>query len=288
MPDTNDEVQRLSHYVSWKVLDAAEAQAQRFGFATIQDYCTDLLTRAIDSERIREHVAEVEAKRGTLAGLREIADDPDYLADLSSANIAGARTQSPSAVEYPPAAPYEIQFLEPDPALPGAGLFATFKPQVNPPHALQIPKPAPATKPLKLENLRPESPTLSIAEQVVLRHAGQLGDDPSAFLPCLRRGQSVPPAEVAELAQALYQIEREYHGLHAMGRGLTFALHRLAFESQILHTDAWPGTFDVWTVDMLRAVQEAVERILSGQDIRYYTGTSGPQLDHEPRPESPR
>ncbi len=282
MPDTNDEVQRLSHYVSWKVLDEAEAQAQRFGFATIQDYCTDLLTRAIDSERIREHVAEVEAKRGTLAGLREIADDPDYLADLSSANLAGSRTHHPSARESPPVAPYEIQFLEPDPALPGAGLFATFDPQVNAPPTLPIPRP------LKLENLRPEPPTLSVAEQVVLRHAGQLGDDPSTFLPCLRRGQSVPPAEVAELAQALHQIEREYQGSPTMGRGLTFALHRLAFESQILHTDAWPGTFDVWTVDMLRAVQEAVERILSGQDIRYYPGTSGSQTQHKSRPESPR
>ena len=103
MSDINDEVQRLSHYVSWKVLDEAESQAQRFGFATIQDYCTDLLTRAIDSERIREHVAEVEAKRGTLAGLREIADDPDYLADLSSANLAGSlklRTLTPSRPEH--------------------------------------------------------------------------------------------------------------------------------------------------------------------------------------------
>ena len=62
-----------------------------------------------------------------------------------------------------------------------------------------------------------------------------------------------------------------------LDRRLAFALHRLAFESQILHTDAWPGAFDAWTVDTLRAVQEAVERILSGQDIRYY-----PRLDPPP------
>src|SRR5437016_4086680 len=101
MPDPNEELQRLSHYVSWKVVDEAEAQAQRHGFATIQDYCTHLLTRAIDAERVREQVAEVEAKRGTLAGLREIADDPDYLADLSTANGAGARAITPGPGEQP-------------------------------------------------------------------------------------------------------------------------------------------------------------------------------------------
>jgi hypothetical protein len=45
----------------------------------------------------------------------------------------------------------------------------------------------------------------------------------------------------------------------------------------VLHTDAWPGAFDEWTVDTLRAVQEAVERILSGQDIRYFSDDSGPE-----------
>ena len=105
----------------------------------------------------------------------------------------------------------------------------------------------------------------------MLRHAGQADDDPHAFLPCLRRGEPVPPSEVAELAQALHDLEIEIPGRRRRWTaGSTFALHRLAFESQILHTDAWPGAFDVWTVDMLRAVQEAVERILSGQDIRYY------------------
>ncbi len=112
--------------------------------------------------------------------------------------------------------------------------------------------------------------TPSAAAMVVMRHAGQGEEDPQAFLPSLRRGDPVPPSEVAELAQALHDLEIEYRESPVMDRRLTFALHRLAFESQILHTDAWPGAFDLWTVDMLRAVQEAVERILSGQDIRYY------------------
>ena len=60
----------------------------------------------------------------------------------------------------------------------------------------------------------------------------------------------MPPAEVAELAQALaasWRMPRDPP--RSMDRRLAFALHRLAFESQILHTDAWPGAFDAWTVD---------------------------------------
>ena len=288
MPDPNEEVQRLSHYVTWKVLDEAEAQAQRHGFTNVQDYCTSLLVHAIEAERLQEHVKDVEARHGQLSGLRAIADDPEYLAELSAANLSQGEASSmaqaiPSPTTY--ALPSGIQFLEPDPALPGAGLFGGYEPVVVDSTSAR----AAVTKaaPLILENLRPEpaSPALSLAAQVVLRHAGRLGDDPYSFLSCLRRGQSVPPAEVAELAQALSQIEREYHGVKTMDRELTFALHRLAFESQILHTDAWPGTFDVWTVDMLRAVQEAVERILSGQDIRYYPGSGGSLPQNEQRPE---
>ena len=59
--------------------------------------------------------------------------------------------------------------------------------------------------------------------------------------------------EVAELAQALHDLENATQSTPTMDRRLAFALHRLAFESQILHTDAWPGAFDAWTVDVLRA-----------------------------------
>ena len=51
-------------------------------------------------------------------------------------------------------------------------------------------------------------------------------------------------------------------------------LHRLALESQVLLTDAWPGAFDERVITAIRTVQEAVERILSGQDIRYYPPSS--------------
>ena len=38
----------------------------------------------------------------------------------------------------------------------------------------------------------------------------------------------------------------------------------------MLLTDAWPGVFDERVITAIRTVQEAVERILSGQDVRYY------------------
>jgi hypothetical protein len=112
---------------------------------------------------------------------------------------------------------------------------------------------------------------LSAAAEVVLRHALQAGEEGPSFLAGLRRGEPAAVAEVAELARGLQELERETRGAVVLDRRLAYALHRLAFEAQVLHTDAWPGIFDEWTVDTVRAVQEAVDRILSGQDIRYYT-----------------
>ena len=65
---------------------------------------------------------------------------------------------------------------------------------------------------------------------------------------------------------------------------MAHALHRLALESQVLLTDAWPGAFDARMIATIRTVQEAVERILSGQDIRYYP----PIIAATPRPRSLR
>jgi hypothetical protein len=57
----------------------------------------------------------------------------------------------------------------------------------------------------------------------------------------------------------------------SLDRTFAFALHRLAFEGQVLLTDAHSdAAADPATVDALRRVQEAVDRVLSGEDIRYY------------------
>ncbi len=43
----------------------------------------------------------------------------------------------------------------------------------------------------------------------------------------------------------------------------------------MLLTDAWPAlASDQATLDVLRMVQESVERVLSGEDIRYYVRES--------------
>ena len=106
------------------------------------------------------------------------------------------------------------------------------------------------------------------ALEALWRHVG-LGGDDAGFLPCLRRGVPVPANTVSELIRALNQLELEHRGAEVLDRRMAHALHRLALESQVLLTDAWPGVFDDRMIAAIRSVQEAVERILSGEDIRY-------------------
>jgi hypothetical protein len=130
--------------------------------------------------------------------------------------------------------------------------------------------------------VRSMSFVLSPAAQALRRHAG-LDDagDPMAFLPSLRRGEAVPLSSVTELEAALAEVEVQLRDTPAIDRRVAHALHRLAFESQILHTDAWPGVFDEWTLATIRAVQEAADRILSGVDHRYLPGEASPTTPPE-------
>ena len=116
------------------------------------------------------------------------------------------------------------------------------------------------------------------AMEIIARHVGA-GDDERGFLPCLRRGEAVPFGKVAELTKALGDLEDELRGAQVVDRRTAHALHRLALESQVLLTDAWPGAFDERVVAAIRTVQEAVERILSGQDIRYYPPPAAPSSE---------
>ncbi len=118
----------------------------------------------------------------------------------------------------------------------------------------------------------PEGP--SLAARTVLRHAAVEWDDAAGFLSTLRRGESIHDGVANELLQALNALEIEYRDARSLDRKVAYALHRLAFEGQVLHTEAWPGALDQETVNLLRAVQEAVDRILSGEDIRYYPSGS--------------
>ncbi len=249
LPNMNMEPQRLTVYLPAYILDAAERQAAKAGIETIQDYCTGILHQAIEAELVREQASEVEAKQALLEGLQAIADDPEYLAEWSAQVESRTRPTAPSDSGHEPVIAEGSQPAPTDPSPPQEGIRKD-------PFVL-IPGP-------------PRDETLSDAARVILRHAGQGDEDPLAFLPSLRRGESTSVTEVADLARALQTLEGETLNSPMLDRRVVFALHRLAYEGQILHTDAWPGTFDPWTVDALRAVQEAVERILSGQDIRYF------------------
>ncbi len=227
-PDPSQDPTRLTLYPPGEMLDRAEAYASRLGFENVQEYCAALLAQGIEDERIREQVAEVEAKRGALEGLHEIADDPEYLEELRSASAIPRRRSADEDV-----------------------------------------KPSMVSIRLAGSDLGAEAVRNSDAARVVFRHAAQGSNDPISFLAYLRRGEPVPQSEYAELVQALRELESMVRSERSLDRQLAFALHRLAYESQVLHTDAWPGAFDASMVAMIREVQESVERILSGQDIRY-------------------
>ncbi len=140
-------------------------------------------------------------------------------------------------------------------------------PAVEPPSAPAEPAPGPARSLVHQPTVRLAGDRTAL--EVLWRHVGMSEDD-RAFLPCLRRGVPVPEAKASELIRALHQLELEHRGAAVLDRRLAHALHRLALESQVLLTDAWPGVFDDPMIATIRTVQEAVERILSGQDIRYY------------------
>lgn len=232
-PDLGDEPQRLTLYLRGRVLDVAEVLSNRAGALTVQLYCEELLTRTLEAEWSIGRVAEAEERHGPFEGLNEVTDDLEYLAEWN----ASVGKRDGDGAHHPP----EDDAITID-ATPATSL----------PSEPNMPPPAP-------------DPTV----ETVIRHAGLAGDEPLGFLPCLRRGD-VPPLEtVEELAAALVALDRSLAGAAMMDRRLAHALHRLALESQVLHTDAWPGAFDAWTVDAIRAVQAAVERILSGESGGY-------------------
>ena len=248
-PDPGDEPQRITLYLPDRLLEQAEAQARRSGFETVQEYCEDLLGQAIEVKHDREVVEESEARRGTLEGLDAIANDPEYLAEWKA-------SASPRQAPDRP--------MPEEPSIQGEAL--------TPIDPTPDPDPEPRAEAV-------EEPAGSIpAVEVILRHAAIRGDDPSAFLATLRRGEPIEAGTARELLGALAELEASYRQASRLDRLVAYALHRLAFEGQILLTDAWPGApIDEATVDVLRIVQEAVDRVLSGQDIRYFAPGAGPE-----------
>ncbi len=114
------------------------------------------------------------------------------------------------------------------------------------------------------------------ASETIFRHAALGSADPEALLVKLRRGEAIGPELLAELAESLAELEASLRLADRIDRRLAYALHKLAFEGQILLTEGLtPASADPATVDAVRRVQEGVDRILSGEDIRYFAESPG-------------
>jgi len=262
LPDPGEEPQRIIIYLPAAVLDQAELLTGKAGVPTIQEFCAELLKRAIEVERVKAHLVEVEEKRGPLEGFNEITGDPDYLAEWQEQSES---RETAAGKSHRPDSPGVEDSNDPSnkdsTQSPGHG--------ESPQRVLVRIEPAPrVTGPVITERIVPEVMN-GTALEAVLSHVRPGDHEPHRFLPCLRRGQPVSPAAVSELMAALHQIEADQQGASMLDRRLTYALYRLALESQVLLTEAWPGIFDERTIGAIRAVQEMVERILSGPDIRY-------------------
>ena len=121
--DSGTELDRIILYVPARILDLAESLAEKAGVPSVQDYCGLLLMRAIENERVRQKVADIELRRGPLEGFNEIADDPHYLAEWQqrSDEKAEARCErriagAPVFIEPQPAAqPLAVEVVYPEP-----------------------------------------------------------------------------------------------------------------------------------------------------------------------------
>ncbi len=148
-----------------------------------------------------------------MGGFHAIADDPDYLVELSRAPRPRSEPQPPSLAAS--ASRPIFRRIELSRRSSGSdvsrqrGILRVVRPQPAARAAPTPEHPAPAPPLTPVRNSASPPPMIADLAEVIQRHAGQLGDDPHGFLPCLRRGESVPPAEVAELAQALTDLERE-------------------------------------------------------------------------------
>ncbi|RUL89693.1 hypothetical protein [Tautonia sociabilis] len=238
-PDPKAEEQRIVLYLPIAALDRAERQAMLAGVESVQRYCEALLMRAIEAQDTLDRDQSDQSRRGRLDRLLAIADDPDYLVEWTASlrRPPGGGTPSPIA------------------RVPGDG-DSDRDGEAE----------AEAGRP------SPEAIVERPAAEVIFHHAGLLGDSPGGFLTLLRAGAPIPAEIGRELMRALVDLEVEHRGASLLDRGLSYALHKLAFEGQVLATEAGVSV-DEETVDLLRLVQEGVDRVLSGQDIRYYSSS---------------
>ncbi len=272
LPGYEDETQRLTLYLPGSLLDLADELAELSQIPNLQEYCARLLALALENERVGRQVADVEARRGPLEGLQAIAQDPGYLTEWH--NQIGSREHSPAGTQDDatrPAMTVPVAFYQPEDAEIPPPQTASGRASAEPKKRLTVRvEMRRSVEPVVSERIVPELID-GRAMDIVWNHVAPSDQDSEGFLPRLRRGEPVSAAKVAELLEALRRLEEENRGSDGLDRRLAYALHRLALESQVLLTEAWPGAFDESTVGAIRDVQEMVERILSGEDVRFYS-----------------
>src|SRR5262249_10039822 len=96
---SGNELDRIILYLPSRLLDLAEALAEKAGIPAIQDYCARLLGQALEAERDRQKVIEFETRRGPLEGLKQIAADPNYLAEWQAESESRPAPLPPPAVD---------------------------------------------------------------------------------------------------------------------------------------------------------------------------------------------
>ena len=270
---TGNELDRIILYLPARSLDLAEALAEKAGVPAIQDYCGRLLNQAIESEQDRQKVIGIEARRGPLEGLKQIAGilitwrNGRRIRVEAGAPAAGRRRHHHGQLRPGRCGRHRGITRERGEGVVDRGSDQDGRTAL-PGEAGPVSRPDARRRRRSLPGQRwASSPTRRPSKS-----SGGTSDSAGmtwAFLPCLRRGDAVPTLRSAELIRALDQLEMEHRGAEVLDRRMAHALHRLALESQVLLTDAWPGVFDARMIAAIRTVQEAVERILSGQDIRY-------------------
>jgi len=266
VPGYEDEAQRLTLYLPGGLLDLAEDLAELAEVPTIQEYCARLLALALENERARWRVADAEARRGPLEGLRAIAKDPGYLAEWRP-HDGPPRDKEGEADGPPLTVPIALEptFLEPEDIEPAKESTPT-----EPPERLTVRvETRRSAEPVVAQRITPELIDGRPME-ILWNHVAPGDQSSEGFLPRLRRGESIPAAEAADLLDALRRLEEETRNAEGLDRRLAYSLYRLALESQVLMTEVWPGALDGPTVEAIRLAQEMVERILSGEDVRFY------------------
>ncbi len=243
IPTHLTELQRFTLYLPGELLDLAEELATQSGARTPQHFCEELLTRALLGEEV-EQESKVEGIVNSA-----MADAADYLFQESLDTERDL-------------------IIEPSGGMPAGSQFFL---RLNEPAFLQLPAlPGPEAEPVSGPDRNFGSSTLaSDARTEVLRQAGlQEPVDPSAFLVALRQGESPGESGFLSLIQALEALERSLTQDQPLDRELAYALHRLAYEPQVLLSEAWPALAqDQATLQGVRMIQTLVERIFKGPGV---------------------